>query len=322
MSYVTMSQLVIFFVINSLLHVSARHAKICECKEYWSCVLGGGEPTTFCGLQDSNVCCFPKQKWRGECGIKGPDLIQSSKGEAGPGEWPWHAAILEKNAVYVCGASLIDEYWVLTAAHCVDKYDAGILKVRLGEHDVSSIKEPILHEERHVAQIIVHPEFDNKTLINDIAILRLKIPADKKTNIDIVCIPESNRTFTNNNTCYITGWGRRSEETKHSVVLKEVQVPLWENSNCQTALQKHFGSRFTLSSKAVCAGAEGRDACDGDGGGPLVCEDKGRWYQAGIVSFGVGCGRPDIPGVYTRVQQYQTWILKTVIQYRQKRNRI
>lgn len=60
----------------------------------------------------------------------------------------------------------------------------------------------------------------------------------------------------------------------------------------------------------------------GDGGGPLVCEESGVWYQAGIVSFGVGCGRPDIPGVYTRVQNYQQWILKTVLQYRHKRTRI
>lgn len=55
-------------------------------------------------------------------------------------------------------------------------------------------------------------------------------------------------------------------------------------------------------------GAEGRDACDGDGGGPLVCEKEGTWYQVGIVSFGIGCGRRSIPGVYTRVSSYTDWI--------------
>nr|AID60363.1 trypsin-29 [Nilaparvata lugens] len=309
----------ISFACSIILLVEARHAQICECKEYWSCVLGGGEPTTYCGSKETDVCCSPKQKNRGECGLKGPDAGHNDKNEAGPGEWPWHAAILERNAVYVCGASLLDEYWILTAAHCVDKYDPTVLRARLGEHDVSSVQEPVLHEERDVAQIVVHPEFDNKTLTNDIALLRLKYPADRKSNIDVVCLPE-NQVFGTNSTCYITGWGRRSEDTKHSVILKEVQVPLWRNVDCENALKKHFGPRFTLSQTSVCAGAEGRDACDGDGGGPLVCEENGKWYQAGVVSFGVGCGRPDIPGVYTKVQRYRAWILDTILQHRVKKS--
>lgn len=95
----------------------------------------------------------------------------------------------------------------------------------MGEYDVSSIKEPVLHEERHVAQVIVHPDFDNKTLTNDIAMLRLKVPADKKSNIDIVCMPETNRTFSSSNTCYITGWGRRSEG-KHLLLVIEIRFIL------------------------------------------------------------------------------------------------
>lgn len=98
------------------------------------------------------------------------------------------------------------------------------MKVRLGEYDVSSIQEPILHEERHVAQIIVNPEFDNKTLTNDIALLKLKLPADKKTNIDIVCIPDNNSTFGSSNTCYITGWGRRSEGKLNHKIFQYISV--------------------------------------------------------------------------------------------------
>lgn len=51
----------------------------------------------------------------------------------------------------------------------------------------------------------------------------------------------------------------------------------------------------------------------GDGGGPLVCERNGQWYQVGIVSFGIGCGRKNIPGVYTRVDAYEEWIEETIL---------
>merc|ERR1719422_700607 len=121
----------------------------------------------------------------------------------------------------------------------------------------------------------------------------------------------------NINSCYVTGWGRRTEETDHSVILKEIAVPLWDQRKCNTALQAQFGPSYTLPNLALCAGAEGRDACDGDGGGPLVCESGGQWYQVpfkhlilvwtvvvllslfaqmGIVSFGIGCGRVGVPG--------------------------
>ena len=83
--------------------------------------------------------------------------------------------------------------------------------------------------------------------------------------------------------CYVTGWGRRTEsklknknvskmfsnlsnifvpESDHSVVLKEINVPLWEQDSCGSALQQQFGSGYSLPETALCAGAEGRDACD------------------------------------------------------------
>ena len=82
------------------------------------------------------------------------------------------------------------------------------------------------------------------------------------------------------------------------MVLKEINVPLWEQDNCGSALQQQFGAGYSLPDTALCAGAEGRDACDvsegdddddldhidyfqGDGGGPLVCEQDGQWYQVG-----------------------------------------
>nr|CAD7586109.1 unnamed protein product [Timema genevievae] len=173
------------------------------------------------------------------------------------------------------------------------------LKVRLGEHDVTTNQEALRHEEYDVASVVPYPGFNNGTLAHDIALVRLRHPAKRRANIDVVCVPK--------------------QGSSHSVVLKEIPVPLWHNSECQSALRQQFGQDYVLPDTSLCAGAEGRDACDGDGGGPLVCEKGGQWYQVGLVSFGIGCGRRNTPGVYTRVAMYQQWIMDTVLRYRRVR---
>ncbi|GIY11097.1 protein masquerade [Caerostris darwini] len=302
-----------------------RSRNQCDCMEYWQCIGSGGKPYSYCSYS-SKVCCFidpnsvsvgilPRPTKSSSCGTKGPNSDRDGLSE--PGEWAWHAAVLEKpQDLYVCGGSLVDEHWIITAAHCVDEYRSpNTLKVRLGEHDVSSTAEPFKYEEFDVSRIVVYPTFNNRTLMHDIALLRLTKPAKKRTNINIVCMPSEGTT--NNELilsprCYVTGWGKTADSTDHSVILKEVNVPLWRNDDCERALKFHFGPSYKLPATSLCAGAEGRDACDGDGGGPLVCERNGHWYQVGIVSFGIGCGQPNTPGIYTRVESYSTWIHRVV----------
>ncbi|KAF6095118.1 hypothetical protein HJG60_012090 [Phyllostomus discolor] len=92
-----------------------------------------------------------------------------------------------------------------------------------------------------------------------------------------------------------------------SQVLRKVNLKLVKWRTCSNILP-------LITQNMMCAGSfrEGRSACQGDSGGPLVCQKRSRniWYQLGIVSWGVGCGRKNMPGVYTKVSNYLSWITR------------
>lgn len=89
--------------------------------------------------------------------------------------------------------------------------------MRLGEHDVTSTRESLRHEEYDVADVVLYPGFNNASLAHDIALIRLRHPAKQRPNIDVVCLPRQGSKFPDTTdspartSCVITGWGRRSE---------------------------------------------------------------------------------------------------------------
>lgn len=109
--------------------------------------------------------------------------------------------------------------------------------------------------------------------------------------------------------CWTTGWGK-DNVGKYQTILKEVEVPVISNHICENQMRRtRLGPSFNLHKGFICAGGEeGKDACKGDGGGPLVCENHGHMELAGVVSWGIGCGQVGVPGVYVRVSQYLDWI--------------
>lgn len=140
-----------------------------------------------------------------------------------------------------------------------------------------------------------------------------------------VCLPltEKDRTESYDNRNFIVaGWGRLAEGGKSSNILQELQIPVLSNSVCQDRYQKQgkLISDKQFNNAVLCAGVleGGKDSCQGDSGGPLmgtkVLPDGARFFQAGIVSYGIGCAREDVPGVYTRVQTFMDWIQEQVSQ--------
>lgn len=263
------------------------------------------------------------------CGYRNSDgigfrITGDKDNESQFGEFPWMVAILREESngrnlknlsVYQCGGALIHPSAVLTAAHCVTDENKNF-KVRAGEWDTQHLKELYPHQDREVNSITIHPHYYAGALYNDIAMLFLKTPFESAENVGMACLPKEN-LLTVNSRCFATGWGKNvfGRKGKYQVILKKISLPVVENDKCEKSLRTtRLGKLFKLNDSFMCAGGEPeKDTCTGDGGSPLVCPipgQKERFYQAGIVSWGIDCGKYDIPGVYTNVAVFRDWIDK------------
>lgn len=244
-----------------------------------------------------------------EAGGASPDIVGGE--EATPGEFPWQAFL--RIGSYICGGSLIAPQWVMTAAHCVERDDEpgqpvspSTVTVYLGKHNIRQAETS--QQTKSVAQVIIHPNYDPNRSDNDIALLRLSSAAtlnSRVATIPLLVSPGDDPLTAPGIQATVTGWGTTSENGLVSDTLQKVSVPIVSNAACSQALS------YAITQNMICAGYDdgGKDACQGDSGGPLIVPNgDGGWKQTGIVSFGFGCARPELYGVYTRVSRYIDWI--------------
>ncbi|KAM6904667.1 serine protease 33-like [Xenentodon cancila] len=238
-----------------------------------------------------------------DCGFAALNTRIVGGQEAPKGSWPWQVSL--HTSIHICGGSLINNEWVLTAAHCVNGRSPAQFKVYLGRHSQQGSNPNEVS--RSVTQIIIHFGYNSATNNNDIALLKLSSTVTFNTYISPVCLAASDSTFFSGVDTWTTGWGTIGSGVPLPFPqnLMEVKVPVVGNRRCKC----NYGVN-QITDNMMCAGLQegGKDSCQGDSGGPLVSKQGGRWIQGGIVSFGEGCALPNFPGVYTRVSQYETWI--------------
>ncbi|XP_015729276.1 chymotrypsin-like protease CTRL-1 [Coturnix japonica] len=221
------------------------------------------------------------------------------------GSWPWQVSLQSRSGSHFCGGSLINENWVVTAAHC--EFSPYSHVVVLGEYNLASQTESV--QVKTVSKVITHPNWNSNTLNNDITLLKLSSPAQLNSRVSPVCLAPANLALSTSTECVTTGWGRTSTISNAPATrLQQVSLPLISQSQCQ----QYWGNRITSS--MLCAGGAGASSCQGDSGGPLVYKNGNVWTLIGIVSWGSTNCNIRIPAVYTRVSHFRSWIDQTVAQ--------
>jgi len=228
--------------------------------------------------------------------------------------WPWQISFVYSNSQPFCGGTLINPWWVLTAAHCFTNGVANRWAVA-GMHD-SRQQTGGIKQKKALVDVILHDDYNSpKQYSHDLALVRVADDDPFVLNecVNPACLPHRAQDAPVGSTCWITGWGRLSSGGSTPNLHQEASVDIVWQGDCNDA----YSGKITAD--MICAqglNAEGgvTDACQGDSGGPLVCDSAGVWTVHGATSWGHGCALASKPGVWARVAEptMRDWIADKV----------
>ncbi|XP_078354676.1 serine protease hepsin-like isoform X2 [Oculina patagonica] len=276
-------------------------------------------------LDASPLSVFPQEcglrKIRNTTGRRVKRIVGGS--QSSQGKWPWQAALFYKGLHY-CGGAIISNTWIMTTAHCFNPLTSDIpadWTVVLGDYHLKE-KNDKFEQRRKVVNITLHEEYMSMYFegiydtppLNDITIMKLDSPLTFNNYVQPLCLPRPDQVFAPNEECYVAGWGHTQwNGAQQPDILREAMVRIVSREVCN--MEKAYNG--TIHDTAFCAGyPEGKiDACEYDSGGPLVCTRCGRYYAAGLVSWGDQCALPNKYGVYANLTALTPWIKDTITKF-------
>lgn len=226
------------------------------------------------------------------------------------GQYPYQVSIQSLNAdgstKHFCGGSIVTPNWVVLAAHCCKGHATSNLTLAAGllYSDLSSNGNPAVQIRRGLKNEIFF-DYDINSIMYDICLIKVTEPFVFDDYVQPIALPKQMQVTPVGSLAVVSGWGATVENGPLSPELRAVQVPIISDAECE---DDYYAVFYDTDPSMICAGIPegGIDACQGDSGGPLVFNNE----LIGIVSWGLGCARPKLPGVYTEVAYYVDWILQ------------
>ncbi len=231
--------------------------------------------------------------------------------------FPWIVSIVSSQAPnaytgHRCGGTVIDRDWILTSAHCIFNGETlaspSELQVLVGQADLSGNSGQIVA----ITDILPHPQFDTRTGDYDVGLMRLSRRLENSEPIPISFLDPQQLVETSASVT-VVGWGSTtpSEDlASYPYILRKAELQLADSGQCQESLHLVTGEDWVITDRMLCAHSSTADACVGDSGGPLLYWDPEReaWIQIGVISWGISCAVPKLPGVYANLHSLASWI--------------
>ncbi|KAH8234610.1 hypothetical protein KR032_000584 [Drosophila birchii] len=250
------------------------------------------------------------------CTVRNPKIVGGSEAERN--EMPFMVSLMRRGG-HFCGGTIISERWILTAGHCICNGLQQFMKPAqiqgvVGLHSIKEYLNGIGNGPDALRvdfkNIVAHPKYDCNDVKHDIALLELVQPIQFTAHIQPSCVgSDKGHRSLEEEYGTVSGWGWTHEnqaENDRSDILRKATVKIWNNEACERSYRA-LGKSNTIGDTQLCAGYENGqiDSCWADSGGPLMSKEH---HLVGVVSTGIGCARPGLPGIYTRVSKYVSWM--------------
>ncbi|XP_072276384.1 hepatocyte growth factor-like protein isoform X1 [Pyxicephalus adspersus] len=221
-----------------------------------------------------------------------------------PGNSPWTVSLRNRQGHHFCGGSLVKEDWVISTRQCFSSCDADLSGYHAMVGTLFTNPKPSDPDKQSVpiSKIMCGPSDSS------LVMLKLERPVTLNSRVALICLPPERYIVPSETKCEIAGWGD-TQGTGNEEVLQVASFHIISNEECNRG-----SSKIRAQDNEICTRPVQTEvgACEGDYGGPLACLTHECWVLEGVIIPARGCGKKNVPGVFTRVSVYVDWINKVM----------